>query len=211
MLSSFAITRAGLPATTLLAGMSRVTTAPALTTQPGPIVTPGSTKTRAPSQLPSPITTRAGLERSAAQLGPTDLVTARQDHDLWSKMNPFADAKWCGQAQRARRPDSSFLIDLEQVGQCVPTEQRKRANDLRAATNAQTSRSIERAAAMINILWQQARGDARQGKPQVNFASVRLEGGTQPALRPPLTERPTGWGRPEHCQARRNPCLAHLR
>lgn len=49
------MTRAGLPATTQSGGTSLVTTLPAPTTEPSPIVMPGSTITPPPSQQRSPI------------------------------------------------------------------------------------------------------------------------------------------------------------
>src|SRR5262249_8492424 len=49
--------RAGLPATTVFGGTSLVTTEPAETTLPSPIVTPGKTMARLPIQTLSPIRT----------------------------------------------------------------------------------------------------------------------------------------------------------
>ena len=51
------ITLAGTPPAMHCAGRSFVTTAPAATTAPSPMVTPASTTTFAPSQAPSPMTT----------------------------------------------------------------------------------------------------------------------------------------------------------
>ena len=61
--------RAGAPTTTVRGRTSRVTIDPAPTTASSPIVTPGSTVTRAPSQTLRPMTTGAGRRsprRSAA-------------------------------------------------------------------------------------------------------------------------------------------------
>jgi hypothetical protein len=49
-------TRAGMPATSVFGGTSRVTIAPAATTAPAPTVTPARMVARAPSQAPSPMT-----------------------------------------------------------------------------------------------------------------------------------------------------------
>src|SRR5699024_1585895 len=54
--SMFLITRAGTPATTVRAGTSWVTTAPAATTAPAPMVTPWVTTAAAPIQTSSSIT-----------------------------------------------------------------------------------------------------------------------------------------------------------
>ena len=51
------ITRQGTPAASELGGRSRVTTLPAPTTQPSPIVTPPQTTTFAPSQTSLPMVT----------------------------------------------------------------------------------------------------------------------------------------------------------
>lgn len=49
------MTRAGMPPTTVFAGTSFVTTAPAAITAPAPTVTPPRTVTPAPTHVPSPI------------------------------------------------------------------------------------------------------------------------------------------------------------
>ncbi len=57
--STTPMTRAGVPATTLAAGTSEVTTAPAATMEPLPIVTPIMTTELAPMNTKSPMTTGA--------------------------------------------------------------------------------------------------------------------------------------------------------
>lgn len=64
----FPITFAGLPATRLRAGTFFVTTLPAPTTAPEPIVTPDNTKAPAPIQTLSPITTGIGVGRGSPSM-----------------------------------------------------------------------------------------------------------------------------------------------
>ncbi len=63
-LSAVPTTRAGTPATTAPAGTSLLTTAPAATTAPSPMVTPLRTMARVPTQTRSPMVTGAALGRS---------------------------------------------------------------------------------------------------------------------------------------------------
>ena len=66
------ITTAGTPPTSVFGGTERVTTAPAATTAPSPMVTPLKMTTRAPIQAPSPMVIGSAKEGPArCQLCPT--------------------------------------------------------------------------------------------------------------------------------------------
>ena len=117
-------TRAGTPATTVIAGTSRVTTDPAATTEPLPTVTPARTVLPAPSQQSSPIDD--ALPRDALlldrQLLVVEVVVLSQECDARSHQDASADLDVAGTPDKGEVADIGVVADPEPFSELSPED-----------------------------------------------------------------------------------------
>lgn len=128
------INLAGTPPTTVRGATSRVTTAPAATTAPSPMVTPGSTVTFDPSHASAPM--RTGRGNQIRTLGRIHVVVQRGDDAIVPDERAVADVYAALVLEAAAGVEEHALAQVR-VQPAVGRERRKQPHALRKRAHEQ--------------------------------------------------------------------------